>query len=245
MKRTGLIFAFAMATGGCLVSGQGSMGVEATTPAVVYEAPPAPQYEAVTARPGFVWISGRWNWQNGNWAWVGGHWERERAGYAWASGRWEQSGNGWHWVEGNWTVSSQPAVVSVGVGVSGGGGGQWNNSTTVTNTHTETNPNGTTVVTGTMGGGVTISAYPTAAPPPIRVENYGTPRSGFLWVSGRWDWQNGNWAWVDGHWERERANQVWIAGSWQLQGNRWVWVDGRWDVRGSVQPVGPIVRDHR
>jgi hypothetical protein len=89
------------------------------------------------------------------------------------------------------------------------------------------------------GGTVVISAWPTAAPPALRVETM-APRSGFIWITGRWDWRNGNWAWVDGHYERERANQAWIAGRWELQGNRWIWVEGRWDVRASGN-----VRDHR
>ena len=86
-----------------------------------------------------------------------------------------------------------------------------------------------------------ISQYPTAAPPPVRVETV-QAKAGYVWIAGRWDWRGGQWAWVDGHWERERANQIWIAGSWQLQGNRWVWVEGRWDVRAAP---GPQVRDHR
>jgi hypothetical protein len=92
---------------------------------------------------------------------------------------------------------------------------------------------------------VTVSAYPTAAPPPPRTESYGAPRAGFIWLSGRWDWRNGNWAWVDGHWERERANQAGTAGRWELQGNRWIWIDGSWQVRSQPAPAGPTVRDHR
>jgi hypothetical protein len=90
---------------------------------------------------------------------------------------------------------------------------------------------------------VTVSAYPTAAPPPVRVENMGQ-KSGFVWVSGRWDWRGGQWVWLDGHWERERANMVWVSGSWQSQGNQWVWVEGSWQARPAA-PQGPVVRDHR
>ena len=63
----------------------------------------------------------------------------------------------------------------------------------------------------------------------------GAPRAGFLWITGRWDWQNGNWQWVPGHWERERANMMWISGRWEAQGGRWIWVEGRWDARAAMR----------
>ena len=84
--------------------------------------------------------------------------------------------------------------------------------------------------------------YPTAAPPPVRVESYGAPRAGFVWIAGRWNWLNGRWEWVAGHWERERANMSWVPGRWELQGNYYVWIEGRWD---QAAPPPPTVRDHR
>lgn len=231
-----VLFALAVAvtvSGGCVASGQATMGVDTT--AVVYQDPPPPRVETYDARAGFVFVKGRWNWQNGNWVWVAGHWERERSGYAWSDGRWERRGNRWEWIEGSWTVSSSgpPPVAQGGVTVTSGnpGGGEWHSTSTTTETHSESQ------------GGVTVtstSTYPTGAPPPIRVENSGT-RAGFVWVGGRWDWQRGQWAWVDGHWERERANQVWVTGRWELQGNRWTWIEGRWEARAAA----PVVRDHR
>ena len=229
-----LMISLAIATSACVASGQATMGVDTT--AVVYQDPPPPRVETYESRPGFVFVKGRWNWQNGQWAWVAGHWERERSGYAWSDGRWERRGNRWEWIEGTWSAGAQPPVAEGGVtvGPSNGGGG-WNSSSTTTETHS------------TTSGGVTVtetSTYPTGAPPPIRVENQG-PRAGFVWIAGRWDWRNGQWAWVDGHWERERANEVWVAGRWEMQGNRWVWVEGRWDRGGPPPPPPPVVRDHR
>jgi hypothetical protein len=111
-----------------------------------------------------------------------------------------------------------------------------------------TGPNGTYVNAGNAQGGVVVSAgggmYPTAAPPPVRVENYGGARAGMVWLAGRWNWQNGQWAWLDGHWERERANARWVEGRWELQGNYYVWVDGRWDSAPLPTPQGNV-RDHR
>ena len=246
----GLVFASGIAAPGCVVRGSGSMSAS-TTP-VVYQEPPQPQVEAVSARPGYVWVRGRWDWRNGQWNWVGGHWERERAGYAWSEGRWERRGNSWHWIAGNWSASGAATV-----DVSNQQGGVM-----VTDTHPGhhdghpghhgggtvvdvSNQQGGVMVTETpRGGGTTVtvggSIYPTVAPPPPRAEA-SNARAGYVWVSGRWDWRNGAWAWVDGHWERQRANQVWVAGRWELQGNYYVWVEGRWDTRQQ----GPQVRDHR
>lgn len=253
----GLALATAIAAPACTVRGSGYVGAS-TTP-VVYQEPPQPQVEVVQTRPGYVWVRGRWDWQNGQWQWIGGHWERERRGYAWREGNWERRGNSWHWVEGTWSVSGNG-----GADVSNASGG-----VVVTDTHgghsghqhgggqpprDVSNASGGVVVTDTNnprppagGGSVTVtvngSIYPTVAPPPPRAEPAST-RSGYVWVSGRWDWRNNQWAWVDGHWERQRANMVWVPGRWELQGNYYVWVEGRWDRPGTA-PAGGVIRDHR
>ncbi|MEO6776687.1 MAG: YXWGXW repeat-containing protein [Kofleriaceae bacterium] len=217
--------AIAISMTACVAHGQATMGVDST--AVVYQDPPPPRVETFASRPGFVFVKGRWTWQQGQWTWTAGHWERERGGYAWNDGHWEHHGNRWDWIDGTWSAATSSSPIAQG-GVTVG--------PTPTNT--------TTVTHGETSGGVTVtesSTYPNAAPPPVRVENQG-PRAGFVWISGRWDWSHGQWAWVAGHWERQRANQVWIAGRWELQGNRWTWTEGRWD-RGGPPP--PVVRDHR
>lgn len=238
-----LVSALGLAAGlaACTVHGQGTMAVD-TSAEVVYSEPPQPQAEVVTeARPGFVWIRGRWNWRHGQWAWVGGHWERERAGYVWSEGQWQRRGNQWVWVEGTWTASSTPATGVVvrdhrdeAAPPPAGG--------VVVRDHRDEPappPAGGVVVGG--GASVTISAYPTAAPPAPQAESPGT-KSGFVWIYGRWNWMNGKWEWTPGHWERERANMVWVAGKWQLEGGRWVWMEGRWE---AAPAPGPTVRDHR
>lgn len=256
MTRTSLIVAFGLALSagiaapGCAVRGSGYVGVSSTP--VVYQEPPQPQVEQVSTRPGHLWVRGRWDWQNGQWQWIGGHWERERAGYAWNEGRWERRGNSWHWIDGTWGASGT-VMVNDGGGANGwqpntqgpaNGGAPPADNNPPNNGGTGWQPNTHGPANGgappAVGGGM----YPTVAPPPMRVENYGAARSGFTWVSGRWAWRSGNWAWEDGHWERERANQMWVAGRWELQGNYYVWVEGRWD-RQAPQPQGPVVRDHR
>ncbi|HEY0254022.1 MAG TPA: hypothetical protein VGC41_20980 [Kofleriaceae bacterium] len=225
MKLRNLIFAAVVGIGGCVASGHATMGVEST--GTVYQDPPPPRQETYEARSGFVFVKGRWAWTNGQWQWTAGHWERERSGYAWTDGHWEHRGNRWDWVEGSWVNHPSGPVAQGGVSV----------SSNPPPPYEQPRP---PVAQG--GVSVTYGEYPNEAPPPVRSESPGA-RAGFVWVTGRWDWQRGKgWVWADGHWERERANQIWVAGRWEQQGNRWVWVEGRWD-RGA--PAGPVVRDHR
>ena len=228
----------AAALAACAVHGSGSMSVETT--GEVYQEPPQEaqvEVQASEARPGFVWIRGRWNWQSGQWTWLGGHWERERAGYAWSAGRWEHRGNRYVWVEGSWVTSSQPTVVTTTVVAPPPGPEVRDHREPVV----VAPPPGPEVRDHRGGATVVITAYPTAAPPPPQVESPGE-KAGFVWVTGRWDWKNGQWAWMNGHWERPRANMVWVAGRWELQGDRYVWVEGKWE---AGAPPGPAVRDHR
>jgi len=67
-------------------------------------APPPPREERREVRPGFVWISGRWDWRRHErrWEWIPGRWERERRGQRWRDARWEQRGDTWVLVDGGW-----------------------------------------------------------------------------------------------------------------------------------------------
>lgn len=237
----GLAVSSGIAAPGCVVRGRATMGV--TGSAVVYQEPPAPQVEVVSSRPGYVFVRGRWDWRGGQWVWMGGHWERQRANQMWAEGRWERRGNSWHWIEGSWQAGGMGPDTSNAQGgvmvTDGGPRGPRNPPPPMGGPRDTSNAQGGVVVTNSNPRG---SMYPTAAPPPPRSEA-AAARAGYVFVSGRWNWQNGNWQWVDGHWERERANQVWIAGRWELQGNYYVWVEGRWDARPA--PSGPVIRDHR
>jgi len=94
--------------GGCLVTAHGEVAAPVAV-VEVQEEPPAPRYETIEVRPGFVFIGGRWVNNGGHWNWRAGYYERERVGYAWEQGRWETRGRSHVWVEGRWR--------------SGGGGG--------------------------------------------------------------------------------------------------------------------------
>ncbi|MBS1119903.1 MAG: regulator of chromosome condensation [Deltaproteobacteria bacterium] len=135
MRSTLLSLGLAMSIPACVVTGASTIGV-ATEPSTVdvYAAPPAAKDEPVEARPGYVFLQGRWSWQHGQWVWAPGYWERERAGYAWTPGRWERQGPRWFWIEGSWTAtgSSPPpppppppspqGVIAEGGSVAVGGG---------------------------------------------------------------------------------------------------------------------------
>ncbi|MDQ3366099.1 MAG: hypothetical protein M3680_11800 [Myxococcota bacterium] len=70
------------------------------------QAPPPPRVERQAPRQGFVWISGRHEWRNGNYEWVSGRWERERANERYVDGRWEYRDQRWMWIDGRWDRGS-------------------------------------------------------------------------------------------------------------------------------------------
>jgi hypothetical protein len=68
-------------------------------------APPAPRYERVVVRPGYVWTPGYWRWDNAGrrHVWVGGVFVAERPGFVWIPHRWDHGPDGrWHFQEGHW-----------------------------------------------------------------------------------------------------------------------------------------------
>lgn len=77
---------------------------------VVDEQPPVAREEVVTARPGYVWVRGRWERHGRKWTWNAGHWRQARGGYVWVDGYWDRRGNRYHWVEGHWAPPSGGAA---------------------------------------------------------------------------------------------------------------------------------------
>ena len=220
MKRYSLlVLGLALALSSCVVSGRGRVHTTGHVGIhVVDREPPAPKVERVVVRPGFVWVKGRWAWQNNGWVWIDGRWERQRAGHAWREGRWERRDRQWHWVEGDWVVGGDVTVRD----------------------HRDPGPDvrdhrdhGPDVrdhrqpdheVRDHRTGG---DDYGEQEPPAPKPESAGT-RAGHIWVSGRWEWKGGQWQWLAGHWERERANKRWVQGRWEKQGRRWVFIEGHW-----------------
>ena len=229
LTKVGLALALAAAVPACVVQAQGRVRTRGAV--VITEAPPAPQEETIVVKSGYVWVRGRWDWQ-GSWVWVPGHYERERAGKAWADGRWEQRNNNWVWVEGEWTTRVAGDHGTVVVHEDNGHG---NDGRVKVEDHRHNDGGGTAVV-------VVNDGRPRQPPPEPRAENQGN-KKGYVWITGRWDWQNANWEWVPGHWERAKAKHHWRSGEWRLDGDVYIWVDGGWEAEEDTGRVK--VRDHR
>jgi hypothetical protein len=71
---------------------------------VVLVAPPPPREEVigVAPSPGFVWISGYWNWVGNSHVWVNGYWTAPHPGHVWVPHQWVRQGDGWHLNRGHW-----------------------------------------------------------------------------------------------------------------------------------------------
>ena len=86
-------------------------------------------------------------------------------------------------------------------------------------------------------------------PPADQYEEVPSGRSGYVWVRGHWEWQNGQWVWQRGSWQRERASYAWVDGHWERRGNRYHWIEGYWQPVGGGQVTtnpqpGVEVHDH-
>src|ERR1700729_725158 len=71
---------------------------------VVVVGPPEPRVEVVgvAPTPGYVWLSGYWNWVDGRHEWVEGRWSAPRAGHHWVAHQWVRQGDGWRMKPGHW-----------------------------------------------------------------------------------------------------------------------------------------------
>ncbi len=55
---------------------------------------------------GYVWMSGHWDSDGGQWKWVAAHWDLPPSRSAtWVSGHWVSSAGKWVWVNGAWNVT--------------------------------------------------------------------------------------------------------------------------------------------
>jgi hypothetical protein len=87
-----------------LAGSLGSITIPAVSAVVVIrEAPPAPRAERVpSARRGYVWAPGYWEWKHGKHVWTRGHWIRERRGYVYREPVWEERNGRWVMQRGGW-----------------------------------------------------------------------------------------------------------------------------------------------
>jgi len=53
--------------------------------------------------PRHVWVSGEWNYNNGNYQYSDGYWSEPRRGQRrYSEGHWQHGRHGWRWVPGGW-----------------------------------------------------------------------------------------------------------------------------------------------
>jgi hypothetical protein len=71
--------------------------------------------------------------------------------------------------------------------------------------------------------------YLNFGPPAVRYERAPSPRHGYVWAPGHWDWRGRQHVWVRGHWVRERPGYVYYAPRWYQDGGRWRFERERWD----------------
>jgi WXXGXW repeat (2 copies) len=67
------------------------------------------------------------------------------------------------------------------------------------------------------------------APPPLRAENMGHARDGYVWAPGHWEWTGQAYRWVGGSWLVEHGRARWIADQWQPTGTQWRFIPGHWE----------------
>jgi len=217
------------------IGGGAVVGTEPTPPPISEypdSDPPAPQDEHVDARPGQVWIAGRWEWKLGKWVWSAGRWEADRDEEQWREGRWEKQGGRWIWVEGTWEprpydgpTSAPPPIKVERPGSKRGqvfiaGRWEWKNGTWEW----------------------TAGRWEPARPKEV-------------WTPGHWEQKGRRWVWVDGAWgpaggggggganyepdrdppaPREeskpyRPGFVWVKGRWEWKNGKWDWSEGRYE----------------
>jgi hypothetical protein len=93
---------------------------------------------------------------------------------------------------------------------------------------------------GQYGGALVVRSEP---PPPR--STYVEPRPGYVWVDGRWGWDDysNEWVWYDGYWVEDRPGYYYVAGRWENRGDRYVWTHPRWVNRTNAS-VQMRVTDH-
>ncbi len=66
------------------------------------------------------------------------------------------------------------------------------------------------------------------APPPLRYEAVPSPRNGYLWAPGYWNWNGNQHVWSRGHWERNRVDYRYDQPQWRQESDGWRLDRGGW-----------------
>lgn len=214
-------------------------------------APPKPIVEKPQVRPGFVWIAGYWNWENGGYEWVPGKLQPRQRGKQWKDGAWAQVGGRWQWTAGAWIdapkVQPEPPKplfekpqFKRGY-VWEAGHWEWDARAFAYewvpgklakrgkgkrwNEGKWENKGGQW--TWNAGGFIDSPSEQWAPPSPV-AETTPAPRKGFVFVKGNYEWRDGDYEWVPGHWEREQRGKAWRDGAWAQVSGKWTWTPGSW-----------------
>lgn len=90
----------------CLVAGAAAWAQQPGSPGPVH-APVDSQVTGTAPSPAYVWMTGHWNSESGQWQWVAAHWELPPSRSAvWIEGHWVASGSSWVWSNGAWNVGA-------------------------------------------------------------------------------------------------------------------------------------------
>ena len=67
-------------------------------------APPPVRYERIpSARRGYIWEPGHWEWRRGRYEWIQGAWITARPGYVYRPHEWRQRDGRWYFEEPRWS----------------------------------------------------------------------------------------------------------------------------------------------
>ena len=90
----------------CLAAGSLAWAQPADAPGG-QAAPADSQVTGTAPSPAYVWMSGHWNQDAGQWKWIAPHWELPPSRSAiWIEGHWVASGATWVWSNGAWNVGA-------------------------------------------------------------------------------------------------------------------------------------------
>ncbi len=83
---------------------------------------------------------------------------------------------------------------------------------------------------------VGVDIHVSNAPPPARYEADPSPRRGYEWSPGYWNWNGRRHVWTAGHWEPVRAGHYYQRPEWRQYNEGWRLSRGEWR-RGEYREV--------
>ncbi|MBL8518934.1 MAG: YXWGXW repeat-containing protein [Betaproteobacteria bacterium] len=74
-----------------------------------------------------------------------------------------------------------------------------------------------------------VDVFLNFGPPALRYEPVPSPRVGFIWTPGYWDWRGNSYVWIGGSYVQERPGHNWYAPQWVRGDRGWYHQPGRWE----------------